>query len=205
VREVIKKKPNLFEFDPEEHKYFVDGVEFSSVTQILRATGIAPAIPYASDLDRWFGSALHKAVELYVKKDLGWQDIDPRLEPGLNAFMEFEKLTGFQVTKSELRLYSNIGNVAGTVDLTGVFPDGKIAVIDLKSGMVNRETAIQTAGYAWLLSPWETVHNRPNYKRFGLSLFNWKPRLKEFTDGSDYHVWMSAVSVFNWKKNGGIK
>jgi hypothetical protein len=205
VREIIQKKPNLFEFDADTHQYFVDGVQFSSVTEILRATGITPAIPFASDMDRWYGSAIHKAVELYVKKELGWEDVDPRLMPAVEGFMDFEKLTGFKVTDSERKLYSSIGNVAGTVDLTGVFPDGKVGVVDLKSGAVNGAVAIQTAGYAWLLSPWETFHNRPNFKRFGLSLQNGKPKLREFTEGSDYNVWMSAVSVYNWQRNNGRK
>jgi hypothetical protein len=94
--------------------------------------------------------------------------------------------------------------VAGTVDLYGTFRDRTKGVVDLKSGAVGNWVGIQTAGYAFLLNPFAQFSVRSTFRRFGLSLANGVPKLKEFTDDSDYHVWFSAVSVFNWKKNGGL-
>jgi hypothetical protein len=201
--ELIRNKPNRFEYDPELHLYLVDGVEYSHVTEILRKTGITPEMPLSCDLDRWYGTAVHKAIELYVKGELDWNELDPRLLPHVQAYQDFERDTGFKSHSSEIHLYSTIGNVAGRLDLAGKFPDGRCGIVDTKSGAVSNWVAIQTAAYAWLMNPWEQFNQQSAARRFGLSLMNGKPKIKEFSEQADYHVWFSAVSIYNWKKNHG--
>ena len=99
----------------EKHRYTVDGRVIPSVTKIiyavlaidekykrLRDEGILiDPEPYAK-----FGTAVHKAGELYVKKTLDREEMDPLLEPSLTAFTQFIEDTGFKVLESETMTYS---------------------------------------------------------------------------------------------------
>ena len=200
--------PSSLKMD-EKHRYTVDGRVIPSVTKIiyavlaidekykrLRDEGILidPA-PYAK-----FGTAVHKACELHVKKTLDREEMDPLLETSLTAFTQFIEDTGFNVLESETMTYSKKFWYAGTYDLYGSF-DGKFAIVDIKTGKLAKWHNLQTAGYA-MLKQEKSNYSPPNLDRYCLYLDRDKPKykLKKHKDDRDMKFWEQMVSVFHGKE-----
>lgn len=197
---MITEKINAFRFDPETHSYFVGTKKIPSVTQVLKAVNIHQDSAFTNEYDMWVGTASHKAIELHLKGTLDESTLDVRLRPRLDAFKEFQAMTGFKMTESENPRYHEGVLVAGTPDIVGLFPNNTLAIIDEKSGSVRPSTAIQTAGYAFLL-------REPRARRFGIQLkTNGKFSMIEFTDSFDHKIWVQALSIYSWlHNNGGLK
>ena len=73
------KNTEGFTFDPEEHRFSVNGVVWPSITQVLREAGMID--------DRWFdeysatrGSYVHKICELHEKGILDPKSVDDDLK-----------------------------------------------------------------------------------------------------------------------------
>jgi len=200
--------PSSLKMD-EKHRYTVDGRVIPSVTKIiyavlaidekykrLRDEGILiDPEPYAK-----FGTAVHKACELHVKKTLDREEMDPLLEPSLTAFTQFIEDTGFKVLESETMTYSKKFWYAGTYDLYGSF-DGKFAIVDIKTGTSQKWHNLQTAGYA-LLKIVNSSCAPPDIDRYCLYLDRDKPKykLKKHKDDRDMKFWEQVVSVFHGKE-----
>ena len=187
-------------FIPETHEYFVGSQKAPSVTQVLSAVNIHQASGFATEHDMWVGTASHKAIELHIRGTLDESTLDERLAPRLDAFKAFQAMTGFICDETETPHAHPSVLVAGTPDIVGHFPDGTPAIIDEKNGLIQPSTAIQSAGYAFILQ-------MPKAKRFGLHLKqNGKFGLLEFTDPHDHRIWMQALSIYGWIHNtGGLK
>ena len=205
--------PSSLKMD-EKHRYTVDGRVIPSVTKIiyavlaidekykrLRDEGILiDPEPYAK-----FGTAVHKACELHVKKTLDREEMDPLLEPSLTAFTQFIEDTGFNVLESETMTYSKKFWYAGTYDLYGSF-NGTFAIVDIKTGTSQKWHNLQTAGYALLkreTSDYRSkdVLDKP-MDRYCLYLDRDKPKykLKKHKDDRDMKFWEQVVSVFHGKE-----
>jgi hypothetical protein len=197
--------------DEATHGYTVDGRVIPSVTKIiyavlaidekyerLREEGfLVDPEPYAK-----FGTAVHRACELHVKGTLNREEMDPLLEPALTAFIQFIKDTGFDILESETMTYSKKFWYAGTYDLYGSF-GGKFAIVDIKTGTIQKWHNLQTAGYAMLKQgTLEPAANFPLIDRYCLYLDRDKPKykLKKHKDDRDMKFWEQMVSVFHGKE-----
>ncbi len=134
-------------FDETLHRYTLNGEVLPSVTQILKPLYDFSAVPV--DVLRRageFGTAVHKAVELYLKDDLDEDSIDEPIYNCLMAYQAFEAdhYDIFDETPIVEQIdYHPKLKYSGTPDL--VFPS---RIIDIKSRKVNMLTdAIQIAAY----------------------------------------------------------
>lgn len=187
----------LVEFKEEDHTYFHDGKRVPSVTEILKGCGFIVGMEFVDDYSVWKGQALHRAIELHNKGTLDESTIPPIVMPGFQAFLEFEKATGFIVDGFEQRVFRPELWFAGTLDLAGHFPDGKKGIGDVKGGIVKPWTKYQVALYA--------VGAGDSYcRRFAIGLAGGKPKIHEFKDINDITVALGAVAVHNAKMNMGI-
>lgn len=73
-----------FSFDPDKHIYTLDGKVIPSVTQVL---------PYNygnnAEYARQRGIYVHTMIELFNKQDLDEDNLDPELQPFLDAYKRF--------------------------------------------------------------------------------------------------------------------
>jgi len=184
----------MIEFDEAAHIYKVDGEPFVSVTQVIAAAGLyGDATQYFTERSRDRGRFVHKAIELYLLGKLDESTIDPDLRGYFDAYLKFERDTGFFPGFIEHTLYSIPLQIAGRVDLIGPWKGGA-AILDIKtSATPSPATGIQLAGYEYL-------YGSPA-KRFALHLgAEGKYRLIEFSDRADRGVFLAAVTLFNWRK-----
>lgn len=179
-------------FEPETHKYFIDGKEVPSVTQVLVEAGLID-LSFYNEEGKKRGSAVHQACQYLDEDDLDVESISPGLRPYVEAYINFKKETDFKPELIEHQVYETFYGFAGTVDRTGIMR-GKRVLIDIKTGSIAPFAAIQTAGYTACL------HN-DFYHRFGLCL---KPngafKLLEFNDSNDESIFLSALAVAKWKR-----
>jgi hypothetical protein len=189
-------------FKESTHTYAIDGIEVVSVTQALEEAGLVDfSVVNREVLKRAqsFGEAVHQACHL---DDLGILDIDTvdkPVKPFLDAYRKFRKEMKFIIQASEEVVASEKYMYAGTLDKRGVL-NGKMAIVDLKTGQMYKTTALQTAGY-------QEAYNEGKSRKEQIKT-RWAVQLKkdgsyaldEYTDSTDRTVFLACVAVANWKR-----
>ena len=175
--------------------------EYLRVTQVLKSAGLLPPMDFIEPVYLEWGQAIHEVVEAY---DLGTLKscanvIHPttgeKAEGSLEAWIKFRKDTGFVPSLIEHQLENVAYKVRGRVDRTGLFPDGKMTLGDIKSGPVAPWTAIQTAAYAWFFGP-------VKFRRWGLELkTNGTYKLTWFDNFRDRDIWLAALTCACWARD----
>jgi hypothetical protein len=201
---------NNLTFDPIKHQYMLDGVILPSVTQVLKGVGIidfSNIPPSRLEAACKFGTAVHKATELWDKGTLDEVVLDPHLKPYLDGWKLFRKETGFNPIAIEEPLYSKIYRVAGTPDRLGQWNINTPFVIpDIKTTFeLSPANAIQLAGYELMWKEFDKGADiKAKYIRISV-LLNDKGtyKIEEYKDKNDTNIFIAALSVYNWKgKNG---
>jgi len=133
----------------ENHVYHVDSRPVPiSVTGLLKFAGLID--------DTWFteyarqrGKLTHLAIKYHNDGELDESSLDPAIEPYFGAYVKFLVDSGFVVTGSEIPVYSEEWDYAGTQDLEGFFlrsPDIPCSA-DTKTGKVQDWTQDQISLY----------------------------------------------------------
>ena len=167
-----------------------------SVTQLLAAEGFIDT--------KWFdeysatrGTFVHRACELSDRGELEEAELDPVLVPYVSAWQKFIRESKFQIIEMETRLESETRQFSGKPDRIGIL-NGCPAIIDLKSGAIQKWTALQLAGY-------EILKGSP-HKRFGVQLTDEATyKLTEFKDRQDRNIFLAALACYYWKRNNNLK
>jgi len=136
----------VIEFNESTHTYTSEGAKVPSVSTIitdLLGSDYSKIDPFYAHR----GTAVHKAIELYLGKRLNMDSLDEHVKPYFEAFLRFEKETEFVVEETELRIFSERLWFAGTLDLIGMI-GGKKFLLDIKTGQKQKWHDLQTAGYA---------------------------------------------------------
>lgn len=190
----------MIQFDEVTHRYTKNGIVIPSVTQILSSAGLIDDDWYTEE-SRQRGKAVHIACHYFDENDLDWNSVSPQYLPYVQAHQKFCKDTSIQWTLIEHRIYNPVYNYCGILDREAIL-NGEPAIIDLKTGLVNKWVALQTAAYEAGLPP---LVNKSR-KRFALQLkSDGTYKLHPFIDRTDIRVFTAAAAVVNWKlKHGQI-
>ena len=182
-------------FDEATHIYSLDGKVVPSVTQILN---IANDFGFVNKdvLDRAskFGTAVHKATELYDACDLNEATLDIALLPYLDAWKMFLSNTNFRVISSEARVYSKHG-YAGTFDRLG-YLDGRLTLLDIKtSTTVARSTSLQLAAYE---QAYKEMHDMQIEQLISVQLKPCAYTIRHHDDRTDFLTFLNFLNVYKW-------
>ena len=171
----------MLTFDKDLHQYYWNGAPVDSVTQILSGGGVSDysQIPeHLIEEVQQRGTLVHAAAQAYDKlvgdrlvrlENLNWPQLPDRIRPYVSAYVDFRISTGIVPLKNEIMGYNSELCYAGTADLIARMPDGRIMLIDLKSGPLLPSVAIQTIAYAEMD---EVKAQFPVLERHGLQLKN---------------------------------
>lgn len=199
------------QFDPDLHRYSVNGQGWPSVTQILEPLQILDGIPKdVLAAAAQFGSHVHLACHLHDLGRLDESDLDEPLRPYLEAWKKFLRDTGAVVFESERRVCHPSLKVAGTLDKVIRMPrKNERFVLDIKSGSTIPWTVgMQTAAYRemlWMDGGGIEELPYPSKTRFCCQL---KPdatyKLDTLTDQrSDWNDFVSCVNVHRLRLRHG--
>ena len=113
----------------------------------------------AMDIATNFGDDSHNIIEQLVLSQMDktnadpegfLQDVSPPYVPIVEGFNAWLRDSGIEIVASELMVYHPAYKYAGTIDLIGIHPDDltRLLVIDVKTGGVFDEAAMQISAYA---------------------------------------------------------
>jgi len=182
-------------FDPEHHIYMVGGKVIKSVNQILDLAGLQPMFVKPDKLARAgdLGTNIHLATQLYDMGDLDENSLDPDIYLQVQAYKKFRSDTHVRIYPEaiECMVYNRMYGFCGTFDRI-IKINGKFGLLDIKSGQLAKWTGLQLAAYVECL--------RRRIARYAIQLKpNGTYNLKEYTDPQDINVFLSALTVVNWK------
>lgn len=182
-----------FHYDEETRIHRVGIRVIPSVTQCLLIAGITgDFLPGEKYLHR--GKAVHKATELLDRGTLDWSTVADEYLPYVRGYQEFLKTSNAQVRENELVLYSGHYQFCGRIDRV-MWINGKLSIVDIKTGKSPEWAGLQTAGYALLYS------NQPqSLQRYSLELpGDGRYNLKPHTDPGDLNTFIGTLAVAHWK------
>ena len=180
-------------FDPEKHEYRVNSVLYPSVTEILSEMGFIDGTWFTED-GRLRGKLTHQIIHWHLTGELDEETIDPILRPYFDAWLQFEKDTGFVPETIEKPFANETYRFAGTPDYIGCL-NGHNAIVDVKTGIVQPWVSLQLAAY-------EILAKHPSLERFSLQLTKkGKYRLIQYKDISDRQIFLSALACYWWRRN----
>lgn len=184
-------------FNEAEHVYRVGGQIVPSVTQILSILQDFGAVS-AEILARAaeFGSHVHQAIDLDNKGALDEAALDPALVPYLAGWRAFLRETGAELLGSEVRVYHSRLQYAGTLDALVRIRD-KIAVVDVKTGVVPRTVGPQLAAYKAAYAAWNDEHLIR--RRLCVQLTGDGYRIHDCKDPADESIFMSCRNIYRWR------
>jgi hypothetical protein len=191
----------LLTFNAAIHEYRYNGVVKRSVTQYLDAMG-AYDFGGANDFQlrqaRERGSLVHQLIELDWPGDLDEESVDPNLAGYLEAARRARVELAMVAAEIEHIVYHYTYQYAGTRDFLGSI-QGKDAILDWKTGYLQRATGPQTAGYAACRK--DTI----KLPRFGCYLqADGRYELVPYKDRNDFTVFLAAVNWTNWHRAGPL-
>ncbi|MGH8321909.1 MAG: PD-(D/E)XK nuclease family protein [Gammaproteobacteria bacterium] len=191
--------PPTIRFEETGHRYWINGQLVPSVTQVLD-TGAFDRVP-AGILERakLFGTAVHKAIELWTQDDLDMESLDPALKPYLDQFIKWMNESPVRIHLVEQRIGSVRYGVAGTVDLF-CFYNRKPLIVDIKTGVPSPTHALQTAAYAQI---WKDHFDLPPKTHIGrAALYLSADDYKEVRQSSpgDFNDFQAFLIVHRYKE-----
>ena len=181
-----------FIFDEEKHQFIVDGQQWPSITQILGDEGFIDTA-WFTEYGRERGRLLHKIIHWHITDELDETSISPVLQGRFNAWLAFEKDSGFKSIETEKPRINDVYRFGGIPDhFCTIF--GKKAIVDVKSGVSPAWVGLQLAAQEILIGGF--------HLRYSLQLKdNGKYSLKPYTDHQDQAVFLSALACWQWKQN----
>lgn len=204
-------------FDPELHRYTLDGKRLPGVTTVLKPissahyAGVDPAV---MERAAQLGQAVHRLIELDVLGELDTDSLDPELIPYYRGWRVFLRESGFQAQLSEQQLASRRHRYAGTLDLFGRL-NGLPSLIDAKRvAVIVRSTGPQTFAYGQLVREARPDLLGPDepLRRYALHLKKPSPtqmtapwELVPFTnDHQDRLVWQSCLNISHYLQEATV-
>lgn len=143
-------------FNEETHKYYIDDIEYPSVTEICDPISFQRLDELSKTLlnrARARGTEVHEMCEQYALTEEISDDMEEsEYAPYIANFIEWFRTYQVEVLFTEKRLYSTKLGYCGTCDLLCKI-DGKLTLVDYKatSAIDKKSLSVQLVGYKKLL------------------------------------------------------
>jgi len=193
-------------FDAEKHLYFIDGVNVPSFSEIAEANGLFNYSAVSEEVMQasgQFGSAAHKACQLWDLEQLDEESLSEPLIPYLDGWKKFRSEFGVVIYPQwiETPMFSLKYRFGTTPDRI-VSIGNKMTVLEIKTTTtIQKAIAVQTAA--------QKLAFEENYgsikQRLAVQLVgDGKYKIHEYKKLSDEAVFKSAVNVYYFKREAGL-
>lgn len=188
-------------FDPELHAYTYNGARVPSVTGVLRDAALVD-YSWCTEFAMWRGSSVHEAIHVELSVGLDWSSVPEVFHPYICAARQYIDDNEAEIVECERRVVSATYLYAGTLDAILRLPNGRLRLIDWKTGPFVRAIALQLAGYANAyfeetrthVQERESVHLRPDGSY----------TTKQCDDRTDRDRFLAALTVANLRREYGL-
>ncbi len=197
-------------FEPTTHTYRIDGHVVPSITQVIGASNLwddAYWSPEAAERGRY----VHKAIELDMQNRLRGDTNDPYLHGCVEAWRCFRNDNPGKIVASEIKLGDAVFRFAGRLDAIYYFDNiewnGRLGIIEIKTGQSRPWHALQTAAQAHLVrvnNPDINGYPAPkSLARYALYLNGTGYKVSIHDDPDDWAVFQSALTLAHWRTSNG--
>lgn len=196
----------IFEFQEDGHRYFADRCPVPGVTEAMTKVGLMP--PYervpseTMDDARWRGTVVHAAIKMYESgktPDLRHPEYQRLKIPGyFDGYRRFRDDHIDEVLECELLVGSEIFRYCGRLDLIPRLKDGRVVLLDAKTGEPGRWWEVQCSGYLNALSD-EMKKMIEGYAPLRLFPDGTYGKLEIINDMRPLAVFLAALTVVNYR------
>ena len=139
----------LIDYNDEEHSYSVGGVNYPSVTTILREMGLFSNFYTKGSAE--IGRAKHRLIADYLSGTIKWQNVSEEGYALIELLDSIFPRTGISDLWIERKFVNEQLGYAGGIDYQGLNETNKaLVVVDWKTGNTKSDWhKIQIAAYAW--------------------------------------------------------
>lgn len=203
-------------YDDDTHRYFVNDVEYPSVTRILSYFGFSRGMEYVKNLDFYSnrGKAVHTCCEYDDAGELD-EDSAAELMGYVDGWRLFKQHTGYEPSMTETIVVDIGRKFCGMIDRMCFIEDnkakGEVTLLDIKHGVVTKSAQIQTAGYQLAVHSMRLyenpmkIYDNLRVNRIAVQLFNTgKYKVHRFDDQSDLYAFDHFSGAFNWMQKHGM-
>lgn len=204
----------IIDFDAVAHEYHIGTVRVPSVTTILNGVGLIDfsRVPEpALELGRERGQKAHTLIQYHLTGELDGDSVDPGLAGYLRAAIEWMRISGFEPTACEHRLYHPTYHYAGTADMVG-WLGGRPTVLDWKTGRASDAIAdLQLAAYASALAvlppvSWIDVTPSTPVQRLSVELHpDGTSRSHHYTRPHDFALFLNCLAIYREQERRGVR
>lgn len=180
-------------FDPIEHTYALDGKQYPSVTQVIKAAGLID--------DSWFtpegairGTYVAEATALYDRGELDESSVDPIIMPYVEAWRRFRRESSYWPIEIETPMVNSMIGFAGTPDRERGMMNGRPVGIDIKTGGRSDWHDVQVGGYSMLSD------STPRTWFCCYLADDGTYRLFAADTESGRNVFQACLTIYNWRK-----
>lgn len=139
----------MLTFDPVAHEYRLNGNVLPSVTQVIGA--VWPELyAHSSDYARDRGSRVHEAIDEDLRTGAEDWTLSTEIQGYVAAARRVVAELELEIVSVEQRLWSDTYRYAGTLDIVAR-RNGKLLLLDWKTGDPGWQCGLQTAAYAHAL------------------------------------------------------
>jgi hypothetical protein len=195
-------------FKPETHEYFVDGIRYPSVTQVLNEwiltySGYVNTITdvvigkEVFEAAQDFGSAIHLAIKYLLTTGLNWDGLDPSLIPPLKQFEQWRKDIDLEVLNCEEPMFSQRYGYAGTPDIIAGSKNG-LVLVDIKTGDYGRIEA-QVAAYEQLYREHVGVRRSIEKRVLYLPKDGGDYKFEQVNDKDSWSYFLSKLNIWKYQ------
>jgi hypothetical protein len=194
-----------FVYDPDLHRYTLDGRVIPGITKVLELTGFVDK-QWFTEASRRRGTEVHRACLFLAENDLDWNTVAPEHQPRVEGFARFLEDVKPTLLLAEKPLHSEVYSFGGTPDF--VFNiNAETWIVDAKTGKAGLAAELQTAAQEVLIrermmDAWTGLFTR--VRRFALELpERGKYRLVPHKDPGDELMFLNAVAMVHRRINKG--
>lgn len=191
-----------FSYDPDLHRYTLDGRVIPGITRVLELTGFVDKA-WFTEASRRRGTDVHRACWFLAEKDLDWNTVAPEHRARVEGFARFLEDVKPTLALAETPLYSERYQFGGTPDF--MFHVGRETwIVDVKTGKAGLAAELQTAAQRVLLEGRFPGAFGMRAKRFALELpAEGKYRLIPHDDAGDETMFLNALAMVHRRINKG--
>ena len=200
------------QFDEIQHRYTLNGKPVPSVTSIISTVSADSILSNNFKMAGIRGTAVHAVCEkLNNGEQVNVSSLDEDINRYVQGYISFLQTGLYEVTHSELRVYSPTKYYAGTVDIIAKNKKGDYCVMDIKtSALVSPTASLQMAAYAGAIEEMSAKGLLDLGKiKIKERVVIWltgdgKYELVKYKDPSDYNVFVCMLAAHNWRKKHGV-
>ena len=189
----------MLEFDEDTHTYKLNKVKVPSVTKVLEI--LDDSLKYVDPIIVFNAARLGRAV--HAACEGRYADASEETKPYVDGYRRALTELQWLPVETEFRIIHRELGYAGTFDRLFKTKQNELILVDIKrTANFPKTVGVQLKAYQ---EGYEAMTGKKIAKRYALKLDKNDFKVKQYKDKSDMNTFISALNIYKWRVNNGIK